>query len=204
MSILSRQNHNKKRPHYSYFLICKYNERLATVRRRFGKRCILTKMDNKRINWRFAGTANKGYPFDSLLRQIAETADFKSGKRSEDRREDGEGGEKRGQAAGAREEDAGRQRGEEKETSWASERLSLDTRRSAATGSQWPNNTLVSSAASFASFASPRFASPRLAWPRLASLGLAARTLPGFLQQQSQLWLLRVFFNESVAFEESY
>jgi len=56
--------------------ICKYNERLTIARRCIAKRRILTKMDNKRINWRFAGTVNKGYPFDSLLRQIAETADF--------------------------------------------------------------------------------------------------------------------------------
>lgn len=137
-------------------------------------------------------TVNKGYPFDSLLRQIAETADFKSGKGSEDRRGDGEGrGERREQGEVGGREGAGRQRGEEKETSWALERLSLDTRRSAATSSQWPNNALVSSAASFASFASFRLASPRL-----TSLGLAARTLPGSLQQQPQQRLLRVFFNE--------
>lgn len=77
-----------KKKRYSYFPICKYNERLATVGRRFAKRRILTKMDNKRINWRLAGTVNKRYPFDSLLRQIAETADFKSGKGSEDREEE--------------------------------------------------------------------------------------------------------------------
>jgi len=47
---------------------------------------------------------NKGYPFDSLLRQIAETADFKSGKGSEDRRGDGEGrGERREQEGSGRE-----------------------------------------------------------------------------------------------------
>lgn len=76
MSTLSRQNLYKKRSRYSYFPICKYNERLTIAGRCIAKRRILTKMDNKRINWRFAGTANKGYPFDSLLRQIAETADF--------------------------------------------------------------------------------------------------------------------------------
>lgn len=110
MSTLSQQNHGKKRSRYNYFPICKYNEWLATIERRFVKRRILTKMDNKRINWRFAAMVNKGYPFDSLLRQIAETADFKSGKGSEDRRGEGGEGEKRGE--GRRREEERRMQGD--------------------------------------------------------------------------------------------
>lgn len=80
---------------------------LAAVGRRLARRRTLTKMDNKRINWRFAGMLNKGYPFDSLLRQIAETADFKSGEGSEDRRGDRGGRgeereERRGRAGGGK------------------------------------------------------------------------------------------------------
>lgn len=174
MSTLSQQNHGKKRSRYNYFPICKYNERLATIGRRFVKRRILTKMDNKRINWRFAAMANKGYPFDSLLRQIAETADFKSGKGSEDRG-GGEGGEGEKRGEGRRREEERRMQGDrEKRRKRRRERRSgcpwiLADRRPPAVN----DLTTLLYPAPLRSLPSLRFVSPRLTSPRLASLGLA-------------------------------